>query len=502
MYQRYLGILGAGAKRKGTPERKTYDGLRDSLSQGSSAVRLYARFLNAFLDAVDRFFGDARLAKHMLFPHAFGLKKPAPLWTAPAFDRCLLLALIYPVATIFIIWTVSAHDVGPAEAALGLKAGVPTWLRWLGLGAIVLELFTFWHGVRMTGQKSWLLLGIVFVFNFFVAVAGLLAVACVTVGVFLFIGALAGAPAFKVARYFSFLSCIAVAAAGLLAFAFGIAPTFVAAIPMAVMFAAAAGVHDWMKNVALHQRWHGLFLSLFVPAMILICLGAAFILSRFTGWQITGPLALFFGLLTFINAPFNWASLGLTRALLRRGLELGGWWPVALALVDAFFAAGIIALLAITMVIGVQAFDDLAVLGGGQRVLPLDVLFDGIKASPSAVKYWWLYALLLSSMIPSFINLMIGGASFICGVPGLTSVLLQFLPVGRAVPAFNRAWIALVLTVQVFLGAALGVAAQFLLLVGVIGYLLPLLGLELLQTARDIAAPDLPMEAWKLFGGK
>jgi hypothetical protein len=28
-----------------------------------------------------------------------------------------------------------------------------------------------------------------------------------------------------------------------------------------------------------------------------------------------------------LNAPFDWASLGLTRALLRRGLELGGWWP-------------------------------------------------------------------------------------------------------------------------------------------------------------------------------
>ena len=39
-------------------------------------------------------------------------------------------------------------------------------------------------------------------------------------------------------------------------------------------------------------------------------------------WQITGPLVLFLGLLSLLNAPFDWASLGLTRALLRRGLEL------------------------------------------------------------------------------------------------------------------------------------------------------------------------------------
>jgi hypothetical protein len=40
------------------------------------------------------------------------------------------------------------------------------------------------------------------------------------------------------------------------------------------------------------------------------------------------PMLLFLGLLTLLNAPFVWVSLGLTRALLRWGLELGGWWMV------------------------------------------------------------------------------------------------------------------------------------------------------------------------------
>jgi hypothetical protein len=68
-------------------------------------------------------------------------------------------------------------------------------------------------------------------------------------------------------------------------------------------------------------------------------------------------VAAVLGLLTLLNAPFDWASLGLTRALLRRGLELKGWWPFALAIVDALAAIVIIALLALTMVIGVQTFD-------------------------------------------------------------------------------------------------------------------------------------------------
>jgi hypothetical protein len=83
-------------------------------------------------------------------------------------------------------------------------------------------------------------------------------------------------------------------------------------------------------------------------------------------------------LLKLLNAPFDWASLGLTWALLRRGLELGGWWPRR------------------------------------RRAL-----FDGIEAHPAAPEYWWVNALLLSSMIPSFINLAISGMAFTRGIPWL-----------------------------------------------------------------------------------
>jgi hypothetical protein len=160
--------------------------------------------------------------------------------------------------------------------------------------------------------------------------------------------------------------------------------------------------------------------------------------------------------LTLLNAPFDWASLGLSRALLRRGLELGGWWPYALAIVDAALAAVIIAVLAMVMVVGVQAFDGLAVHGGSKPVLPLDVLFNRIAAHPTAPEYWWLYALLLSTMIPSLVNLVIGGASLMRGVPGVPALLLRFMPERGGVLRWDRHWIAAVLTSQVAIGAAVG----------------------------------------------
>jgi hypothetical protein len=112
-------------------------------------------------------------------------------------------------------------------------------------------------------------------------------------------------------------------------------------------------------------------------------------------------------------------------------------------------------------------------------------LFNGIAAHPTAPEYWWIYALLLSTMIPSLINLVIGGTSLLRGLPGLPSLLLRKIPAQGNVLKWDRHWIATVLTAQVAVGAALGIAAQVLLVVVIIGYIMPLFGLELLDMARD-----------------
>ena len=111
-------------------------------------------------------------------------------------------------------------------------------------------------------------------------------------------------------------------------------------------------------------------------------------------------------------------------------------------------------------------------------------------------------ALLFSTMIPSLLNLMIGGASLFRGIPGLAALLLRVIPADKAaMPKFDRLWLALVLTCQVFAGAFLGIAAQAFLAFGVISYILPWLGLGLLDTAREVAAFDLPTRLLRLWWG-
>jgi hypothetical protein len=281
-----------------------------------------------------------------------------------------------------------------------------------------------------------------------------------------------------------------------------IAIALTGAITVAIAIAAIGAVLVAIRqlNPAGKHRWEGLFLSFVILALILACLGAAKWLSSLGIWPMLGPLLLFLGILTLLNAPFDWFSVGLTRALLRRGLELGGWWPYVLALVDAALAAVIIALLAIVMVIGVQAFDTAAMHGGGAPVLPLEDLFNGIAAHPTAAEYWWLYALLLSTMIPSLLNLVIGGTSLMRGLPRLPTLLLGFVPARGAVLRWDRHWIAAVLTTQVAAGAVLGIAAQAFLVTVIIGYVMPFFGLELLGMARDVAAFNLPARVGQLFG--
>jgi hypothetical protein len=157
-YRRQLAVL--GANQRIAAEQQAYDALWNSLAKGNMAARLYAERLTRFLNWIDRFFGDAGKADRTLFPHAFGLKTPAPLWTAPALDRCLLLALFYPVATIFIIWAVSGH-VGPAEAALRLKPDLSGWNRGVAAAGIGFTIFAWWRSQDegWRGRLRWLAAG-------------------------------------------------------------------------------------------------------------------------------------------------------------------------------------------------------------------------------------------------------------------------------------------------------------------------------------------------------
>jgi hypothetical protein len=79
--------------------------------------------------------------------------------------------------------------------------------------------------------------------------------------------------------------------------------------------------------------------------------------------------------------------------------------------------------------------------------------------------------------------------------PGVSTLLLRFMPVGVAVPTFERTWIAAVLTAQWLIGLVLMLSA-FALLGWLVSIVVPEVGTLFLNYARAIAALDLPRQVW------
>jgi hypothetical protein len=80
-------------------------------------------------------------------------------------------------------------------------------------------------------------------------------------------------------------------------------PVIAVAVTIALAAAGATVVLLMMKSI--EHRLYGVFLSLFLPAMILACLAAAGLMSPLRDWKLSGPMLLFLGLLTLLNAPFD-----------------------------------------------------------------------------------------------------------------------------------------------------------------------------------------------------
>ena len=94
---------------------------------------------------------------------------------------------------------------------------------------------------------------------------------------------------------------------------------------------------------------------------IVLCFGAArfdlLLFGDVEAFERASVLLLFLGLLTVVNAAFDWLSLGFTRFLLRYGVEKGAAWPYAFALLDVVVALAFITALAAVLVLCVDLFD-------------------------------------------------------------------------------------------------------------------------------------------------
>ena len=467
----YLRIFNSYGLESATPEqRQKFDSFKAQLEAGGRVSVIYERTLTRALNAVDRFFGDADPAVKTLWPGAFGFTGQAPFWTAPSYDRCLLIALIYPLVMIYAVWGYSGH-VGPGEAALDLREAAEGLRRLLVIGALM----AFPLGVYISAKAEKLYVKII---------AGAFAVAGAGASTF------AGASAVTLAVTATATATATAALVGAFTGAVAVALAVTAAVTVAVAVTvtgvgASASALAFLIAIKLvidlaHRRgWHGPFLSLFTLFMLFICYASAWWLGGAAGWQQSGPPILFLGVLTLVNAPFDWLTLGLTRALLRRGLELGGLAPLLLAIADLIMAAVVIVLLGAAMVVAVDAFNAVTFYAGGTvLIFDLEGTLKGLNdpGRRSEPEYWWIYATLFSTLIPSIINVAIGALSIMRGWGWFHRLVAGKMTPGRAMVLADAIWVVPILAFEVVLSIAIGVVATLGWIWVVLTVLFPIFG--------------------------
>ncbi len=124
-------------------------------------------------------------------------------------------------------------------------------------------------------------------------------------------------------------------------------------------------------------------------------------------------LILMLGLVPVLNIPFDWASLGLTRALLRRGCEAAAPSPLLLGLLDFALGLVLLVLLALALIAALQVADALIVAEGRRPVGTVVALLDAMENNPRDPGNYWAYVTLFSTLIPSALNAVIGSVSLV-----------------------------------------------------------------------------------------
>ncbi|MDB4218190.1 hypothetical protein N9783_01665 [Planktomarina temperata] len=369
---------------------------RDLLRHDGAAER-YRSVMRRGLDWL-----DSRLSAHE------APQDPAQkAWSFGLLNATMALALAYPILAITIQWLCgSAIDFGGQEvmAASPPQARIFTAV-WLG-SSVLVYLFagaskSRWRWTLVILATGILLLGLIFADGFAVPgnIAGTVAVASVGAGTVAvaFTGPVAGP--------------VAGAVAGVGAVAF-VAPVLVAATSAGTV----AGAEERSSRPMARRL-------LFCGVLVALLIVAIKMPDDFGAGQ--RNQAVFFmltmGVLPLVNAVFDFASVGLTRYLLRLGLEKKrAAWP---AVLDGLGGIAIFFALGCTLI----AFVTFVVPADGVPLVDLTQLFADMRRAPG--DYIWLMVTLFSTLIPTLLHLSVAvltlGLQYPAGVRNFVADLLE-----------------------------------------------------------------------------
>ena len=347
-------------------------------------------------------------------------------WSAKALDQCLLLAIIYPLASAFFFWGLFG-EAGKIGEVMGLPSGSPLHFTWLTLIGISVSAIYYYKAVHMGGWQGPVgqILSIGFALFILLRLPILLGQAPIGPAFLLFI-------IFPVAVAFAFPVAFAVA--------FAVAVAVAGAFPVAFAFAFAFAFAVDHKPKYLPRIL--LTLILFLGALCFILPASGFAKGGDQNWLV---IIMALTLIPIINALFDWGSTGWTRFCLTKAAQMPkhrfGW-----ALCDVIAALLWMLGLLFVMILLLEGFNHAVQIGGHESgSAPISEQILAIRESPRHAGNYWVYFALFTTLLPTLIHvilrvfslmgLMFGGTVNKFIAPMLELDYLNRGPISRTLPA-------------------------------------------------------------------
>jgi hypothetical protein len=394
------------ALKKSASERRTRDFL-----QGPTGAERYRRNVERALDWLDRRLqpsnveDDGVIRRLAQAPDRDAAERVASApfgW--PLLDLTLRLSLIYPVALLAVNW------VAGAEARVGdlivLQPDAPLWARLTVLTAFGTLPVSFFFARRARRAFQHFGVGLGTAGAAAGGGASGFAIAVLVVGAGAFVFAFAGRGALGAV----FTVIVAIAAAGTV----GVAGPF--AILIALVFGMASALVFALATGKVVSKMSCLDVGLYAYLFLVLCgLAAMLTAVAFAPDLDDGvtSLLLFLILLPLVNALFDYLSIGTTRAMLRRGTRMPGR-ALVFGTLDVSLALAFFVVLRGVLIVLVVAMNTAA----GTDLVNLQSLFADLRSGERAGDYWWLYATIFSTLVPTLVHLSIALWSLGAMVPG------------------------------------------------------------------------------------
>ena len=489
LYLHVYTILKGGLHTTDPWIKQKYRKLQISLRRGTKGGRILRYYLYVTMRELAKFFGDkSNLSRGWL---ASFIRVPVPLWTAGAFDRCLLLSLIYPLTAVILFWSISG-DVGPTQRVLRLPSNLKPWQHFLQIFAFGVELYAV---AKLVTTKSWVsaawsVSGGAAAMTLAIAAAGVFDVAKIFASASIGAALVGTILVYIQKRHnigFSSLQTQAVSgAAATIGVLSGTVIFSIVAEDMPIIGAMIGGcialivigILTIMRESMHKYSLVVIFQMLSWLSASVLTLMAAASISHMNMWGKAGPMLLFLVWLPLINAPFDWFSVGLTRLLVQRGLERGGWWPIIYCLLDAAVAVLIVGALAICIVLANVVFN---MWTHDQPVVVTPQVLSDLQTWGLGWRNWWLFALLFSALIPSTFNLVVSGFALVLGIPGVSGPLLREIKQLGDSDGIGVRWTSLAICAQLIGSIVGGVLLQLALVYVILSIVVPIVGINLLD---------------------